>query len=36
MTKMTRMRDVFCNNIHLKVTEVGGDHRDDKDERCIM
>ena len=29
MTEMTRMRDVFCNNIHLKVAEAGGDHRND-------
>ena len=29
ITEMTRMRDVFCNNIHLKVTEAGGDDRDD-------
>ena len=29
ITEMTRMRDVFGNNIHLKATETGGDHRDD-------
>ena len=29
ITDMTRMRDVFCDNIHLKVAEAGGDHRDD-------
>ena len=29
ITEMTRMSDVFCNNIHLKVAEAGGDDRDD-------
>ena len=29
MTEMTRMRDVFCNNIHHNVTEAGCDDRDD-------
>ena len=29
ITEMTRMRDVFCDNIHRKVTEAGGDDRDD-------
>ena len=27
ITEMTRMRDVL-DNIHLKVAEAGGDHRD--------